>query len=169
MMVYGKEPMIAAQLKRLPSIPEEEEEEDAAPLPHEVQAQLRTRAAALGAAAEKALENLHQAQEQQKRGYRQKRQLKEPETVAEKIPPGSMVLMETPPRSRTKLGAAAEGPDALKEWETRKDGSVTRAVLQDAEGRTWYVAPNRLSLYKPAQPYSEDKNKGDSPPAKRRL
>jgi hypothetical protein len=92
MMLYGKEPLIPAQLKRLPAIPEEEEDHE--PLQHEVKAQLDTRAAALGAAAQLALNNPHKAQEQQKRGYRQKRQLKEPESLATRIPHGSMVRME---------------------------------------------------------------------------
>jgi hypothetical protein len=47
----------------------------------------------------------------------------------------------------------------LKEWEIREDGSVTRAVLQDASGRTWFVASNRVSLYAPAL-VSKDEKKG---------
>ena len=79
-------------------------------------------------------------------------------------------------QSRTIAVAMAEhlvmartyAPDCkLKEWEKREDGSITRAVLEDAAGKAWYVALNRISLYTPAGA-SEDKE-GDAPAAKRRL
>lgn len=164
MLLYGKEPVIPAQQKRLPVLHENHQEDhEETPPAHKVQQQLSSRAEELNTAARQALDNIHTAQEQQKKSYRRRRRLPDLQDPKTRMPIGSLVLMETPARSRKKLSSPAEGPYKVVSY----DSSMTKATLMDAAGKQWWVSVNRLALYTPAVLLNQDDP--DEPPTKRRL
>jgi hypothetical protein len=163
MMVYGRELVLPAERKRIFT---EEVEQDKLPppqpdmnladdsgLPHEVHETLQQRGEALNEKTKQALDNIEQAQEQQKKAYRKRRGLvkDDPKTL---IPPGSMVLMKVP--AKNKLSAGCEGPYKIVEWQ----GDQSRALLEDAEGKQWTCHSNRVALYQPAGLGDKPANQG---------
>jgi hypothetical protein len=124
-----------------------------------VQSQLQQRAIDLNAAATKAANNIERAQEKQKAAYRRRRGLSNPMTTAQRMPPGSFVLMELPPRGKKKLDQP-EGPYKVTSY--NKD--MTSALIEDATGKRWWVSSHRIAPYRPDRVHHQG-----PPKAKRRL
>ena len=148
-MVFGKEAHIPAQRHHQgKELRESTPELQAAEVPqHQLRAQLEERANLMNEAAKKVLGYVEVAQEKQKAAYRRRRNLAAPQTVEQRMPPGSMILLQTAPRSRKKLNAAAEGPYKIFKYGVDR----TSVALEDAAGKKWWVSSHRIAPYIPLQ------------------
>jgi hypothetical protein len=139
-MVFGKEASIPAQKQYGAQAPLEGTPQlSPSQVPrHQLQAQLEGRAALMNQAANTALGRVEKSQEKQKEQYRRRRNLPTSQPVEQRMPPGSMILLQTATRARRKLDAAAEGP--YKVFKYGQDS--TTVALEDATGKKWWAAAN---------------------------
>jgi thymidylate kinase/transposase InsO family protein len=156
-LAYGVHPAIASELKR--QTPQAEEEEATAGLPHVVHQQLLQRTEEMNTTATRVVANIEKAHEQQKKAYRRRRGLEATCTTAQRMPPGSLILMDVPHRGKKKF-SQPEGPYKINTYS--KD--MTSALLEDANGKKWWTSSHRLAPYTPNQPHKEE-----PPQTKRRL
>jgi len=85
--------------------------------------------------------NVQKAQEKQKKDFL-KRHLNNPDP-SQAMPVGSMVLLKAPSASKMHRCRSVEGPYCVVKY---IDGN-TRAIIKEAQGKTWPVATSRLSPY----------------------
>jgi hypothetical protein len=84
--------------------------------------------------------NILRSQVKQKADYAKRHHGPAPEDV---MPPGSLVLMWVPPKSKLHKVSAVEGPYRVVEYVTN-----AQAIVEDAKGQKWPVAVSRLAPYR---------------------
>ena len=85
--------------------------------------------------------NVQRAQNKQKKDYlKRHHSCTDPE---DSMPVGSLVLLNTPATSKMHRCKAIEGPYRVVKFMEGK----TKAIVQEAGGKTWPVATSRLTAY----------------------